>query len=461
MTTPRVLVVGGGIAGLAAALELLDAGGHSVEVWEADARWGGKISTSPFAGLDHVDEAADAFLTRVPHGVAFAERVGVDGAQLTSPTEARAAVWHGRLHDIPDGILLGVPAAILPFVTTGLLSLRGKLRAGLEPLVPRTDADDSLGRLIRARFGDEVHERLVDALVGSIYATDTDHASLASIPQLDALARSHRSLLLGGRALRRRASVPAGAGPIFATPHLGMGALIAAAVDAIGAAGGGLHLERRAGDIRSDGDAWRVDDERFDALVLASPARVTAPLVNGCLPDLAVGLASFEHADIVMVRLAVPGGEWPERLAGRSGYLVPKPDQRTVSAVSFGSQKWAHWRPDDGSQIVRISLGRDGLPTAHLGDDQLLERAITETGHHLDLDLHPTHMSVTRWTDAFPQYRPHHGDRVSALEGALPPTVALAGASYHGIGVPACIASGRRAARSIAAATGDRTGLLP
>jgi oxygen-dependent protoporphyrinogen oxidase len=209
MTSRRVLVVGGGITGLAAAARLVDANTKDdavdVELWEASDRLGGKIATSPFGGLDHVDEGADAYLTRVPHAVAFARKVGLGSGDLTSPTDATAMVWYDELHPIPGGIVLGVPASVRPFVTTSLLSWRGKLRAAAEPFLPRTDPDDSIGALVRARFGFEVHDRLVDALVGSIYATDTDRASLAAVPQLAELAKHNRSLLIGGRAARRRA----------------------------------------------------------------------------------------------------------------------------------------------------------------------------------------------------------------------------------------------------------------
>ena len=199
----RVLVVGGGITGLATA-EALVTGGVDVTVREADARLGGKIRTSTFAGLA-IDEGADAFLARTPEAVQLAARSGL--GELTSPTDATAAVWHDGLHDIPRAIVLGVPAALGPFVTTGLLSWRGKLRAACEPLLPRTStADDVLGSFVRRRLGDEVHERLVDALVGSIYATDTDNASLEAVPQLAELAGRGRSLLLTARRARARAS---------------------------------------------------------------------------------------------------------------------------------------------------------------------------------------------------------------------------------------------------------------
>ena len=455
MTHERtVLVVGGGIAGLAAAVDLADDPAITVEVREAADRLGGKIATSPFAGLDHIDEAADAYLTRVPHAVEFARHVGLDVDDLTAPTSSGAAVWHDGLHDIPGGILLGVPAAIRPFATTSLLSWKGKLRAVAEPLLPRRDPDDCLGTLIRSRFGDEVHDRLVDSLVGSIYATDTDRSSLAAVPQLAELAARHRSLLLGGRSVRRRAAATPDI-PIFAAPRRGMEQIVAAAANRVTRQGGVIRTGRPVDTIERDGDGWRVDGDRFDAIVLATPARTTAPLMHIVAPDAARVLAGFEHADVIMVRLAVPGVDWPARLHGRSGYLVPKPDQRFVTAVSFASQKWAHWRPADDSQILRVSLGRDGLAVRHLDDDEAITATIDECGRHLDVDLQPRDVSVTRWLDAFPQYRPHHHRRVADVAAALPPTIEIAGASYRGIGIPACIADGRRAADVIKRSTAD------
>ncbi len=455
----RVLVVGGGIAGLAAAIDLVDDPTLSVELWESSAMLGGKIATSPFAGVEHIDEGADAFLTRVPHAVELARRVGL--TDLTSPTDAHAAVWHNGLHDIPSGVLLGVPASIRPFVTSDLLSWHGKLRADAEPFLPRTDADDSIGALIRARFGNEVHERLVDALVGSIYATDTDRSSLAAVPQLADLAKRHRSLLLGARSMRLAAK-PVGTGsPIFGAPRFGMAVLVDAASRYLVDRGATSITGRPAASIEPNGQGWLVNDEPFDALVLATPSRTTARFLKPIAPAASSALAEFEHADIVMVRLAIPETDWPERLRGRSGYLVPKPAQQHVTAASFGSQKWAHWRPDDGAQIVRISLGRDGSPIMHLGDDEIIEAVLEEVGRHLGIDLQPIQISITRWPDAFPQYRPYHHNRVAAVESALPDRFALAGASYRGIGIPACIADGQRAATTIKQSIAIADGLLP
>lgn len=455
----RVLVVGGGIAGLAAAIDLVDDPTLTVELWDADDHLGGKIATSPFAGLEHIDEGADAFLTRVPNAVELARRVGL--TDLTSPTDAHAAVWYHGLHDIPDGVLLGVPASIRPFVTTSLLSRRGKLRAAAEPFLRRTDPDDSLGTLVRARFGDEVHERLVDALVGSIYATDTDRSSLASVPQLADLAGRHRSLLLGARRSRRAAKPISKGVPIFGAPRFGMGDLVRAADRYLVDRGATITTGRAATSIEPNGQGWLVDGEPFEAVVLATPGLVAAPLLKTVAPLASSALAAFEHADIVMVRLAIQDQDWPQRLRGRSGYLVPKPVQKHVTAASFGSQKWSHWRPDNGAQIMRISLGRDGLPIMHLHDDQVVEATLAEVGRHLAVDLQPTQISITRWNGAFPQYRPHHHDRVGEVESRLPDSVALAGASYRGIGIPACIADGQRAASRIKRSIASADDFLP
>ena len=448
MTDRRVLVVGGGITGLAAAARLVDESDVDVEVWEAGDRLGGKIATSPFGGLDHVDEGADAYLRRVPHAVAFARTVGLDSGDLTSPTGATAMVWFDRMHAIPGGIVLGVPASVRPFVTTSLLSWKGKLRAAAEPFLPRTDPDDSIGALIRGRFGFEVHDRLVDSLVGSIYATDTDHASLAAVPQLAELAERHRSLLLGGRAARRRAAAaPTAGGPIFDAPARGMAALVDAAGQYVTERGGRIRIGRPVEAIEQDGATWVVDGVRFDAVIVATPARNAAGLLARAAPEAAGGLGSFESADVTLVRLLLPAGAIPaEVVNGHSGYLVPKSRQRFVTAVSFGSQKWAHWRLPDGSQILRVSLGRDGLPVAQLDDQAVTDTVIAEVGGHLGVDLQPATAAITRWTGAFPQYRPHHSDRVAAIERALPAGIHLAGASYRGIGIPACIADGVRAA---------------
>jgi oxygen-dependent protoporphyrinogen oxidase len=442
----RVLVVGGGIAGLTTAHTIAGLTGDvSIELREADDRLGGKLKTSSFAGLSAVDEGADAFLARVPHATALARDVGL-GDELTSPTEATAAVWYDGLHPIPEGLLLGIPADILRLARSDLLTWRGKARAALEPLLPRRDPGDSIGALVRARFGDEVHTRLVDALVGSIYATDTDRFSLAMVPQLAALAGRGRSLLLSARAMRPTG--PVASGPVFAAPAGGMSSLVEAVATA--ATGRGVRISTGC-PVRSlspEGMSWRVDDDRFDAVVLATPAASSAPLLAGAAPETSRLMATMDHTGVVLVALAVP--DWPERLRGRSGYLVPKPVQERVTAVSFGSQKWAHWQSPEG-EVLRVSLGRDGRSADDLDDDDVVRHAVDEVGRHLALDLRPTAVRISRWPAAFPQYRPHHREWLQRLGSSLPTGLFVTGASYDGIGVPACVDQARRTAAAVVA----------
>ena len=277
MTAPtkggRVAVIGAGIAGLAAAWELASATPLAVTVFETSAQPGGRIGGTAFAGLDMIDSGADAFLARVPDATQLATEVGL-ADELVSPEPVHAAVWYDALHPIPDGLLLGVPGHLAPLATTRLLSWRGKARAALEPFLPRTSIDDdSIGRLVRARFGDEVQERLVDALVGSIYAADTDRFSLREVPQLFDLASRERSLLLAARRRAGTGTGTAAAGPIFATPRGGLAQLIAATADAIRRADGVIRTSEPVGRIEPRDGGWDVAGERFDAVVVAVPAR--------------------------------------------------------------------------------------------------------------------------------------------------------------------------------------------
>ena len=189
--------------------------------------------------------------------------------------------------------------------------------------------------------------------------------------------------------------------------------------------------------IAADGSRWRVDDEPFDAVVVATPAAPTAPLLATAAPEVARLQALMDHVGVVMVTLAVD--DWPERLIGRSGYLVPKPVQRTVTAVSFGSQKWAHWRRA-GQEVLRVSLGRDGLPVEHLDDAAVLDRVVTEVGGHLSHRRPALGRSDLPLAGGVPAVPPAAPPMVGEVDAALPAGLYVAGASYGGIGVPACIA---------------------
>ena len=462
MTDRHIAVVGAGITGAAAAHHLATQHGDRlrVTVFERADCTGGKLQATPFAGVDHVDEAADAFLARLPDAIGLAREVGL-GDDLVSPEPVGAAVWYDRLHPIPSGLVLGVPGDIVSLARTPLFSWRGKARAAIEPLLPRHSIDhDSLGRHIRARFGNQVHERLVDALVGSIYAADTDDFSLAEVPQIAALAEQ-RSLLLAALRQQRKMKATAaaagtatgGAAAVFAAPRSGVAALVDATIRAATDAGAHVRTGIEA-TIERDGDRWRVADERFDAVILSGPttlaATALAPFTSDD-DDLGAALAAgAPSTDVAMVSVHVDQGEWPDRLEGMSGYLVPKPVQRHVTAVSFASQKWAHWQPPTGGQIMRVSLGRQGAPVLHLDDEEIVGHALDDLRRQLGVSFSPHEVRVSRWAGAFAHYRPHHRRWVDDLRASLPAGIEVAGSGYDGMGVPACVRSGKTSAERAA-----------
>jgi len=445
--TKRIAIIGGGITGLAAAWELSRrANPPQVTIFESD-RVGGKLQSSPFAGMDHIDEGADAFLARVPWAKQLCAELGID--DLIPPSTGQAYIWqNGHLHRIPAGLVLGVPAGLMGIAKSRLLSPFGIVRAGYDLIKAATPTDhDSLGRLIRERFGDQVLERLVDPLVGSINAGDSDHLSLrASTPQIAEPATNSRSLLLALR--RNRSAVPV-EGPIFLTPRNGLASLAATLADRLQRGATTRFANQRVLSIARDGELWRVYDERFDAVILATPAGTAARLVAPLSPDAASAMEGIPYAGVLMVALHVSKPVGPLG----SGYLVPKPVQRHVTAVSLASYKWSHWRPPVGGAVLRVSLGRYGnqIPM-DFDDEQAFHTAVDEVSGHLGQPVLPRGYRVTRWPGAFPQYLPRHLDRVDTIEKALAvdcPGLVVAGAAYRGVGVPACIRQGREAARAV------------
>jgi oxygen-dependent protoporphyrinogen oxidase len=448
----RVVVIGGGIAGLTTALSIISDSPTAVQVTVLEAKdtVGGIIRTSPFAGLPAIDEGADAFLVRVPHAQQLATQLGL-GDSLTAPTGAHASIWHNGMHDIPSELVLGVPAKARAFTRSTLFSPYGKVRAAVEPLLPRTTDNDSIGHYVRKRFGREVHERLVDPLVGSIYGADTNSFSMEAVPQLSALTAERSMLRAAGRARSAAAKSTQPGAPIFGTPIGGMGALIETLAQRVTSLGANIVVNARVHSLTKSGRRYNIHtdgmDYEADAIVVASPARHSAPFIRDLDTYAGQLLSAWTHASVVLITLAIPATQWPAHLTG-SGYLVPKPDQRWITAASFGSNKWAHWRPTDGSMIVRVSLGRDGLDVMHFDDDKLVNLALADMKLHLGVDLQPTYVRVSRWAESFPQYRPHHFARLAEVEKSLgerAPGVVFAGASYRGIGIPACVQQGRAA----------------
>ncbi|MXV90381.1 MAG: protoporphyrinogen oxidase [Acidimicrobiia bacterium] len=480
----RICVVGAGISGLAAAWEVhRSAPDAELVVLEATSRPGGVIRTSQFAGRA-VDEAADAFLARVDDGVRLCTEVGLAN-DLVAPATGRAFVHlDGALVPLPPAHFLGIPldpddidarllspagrAALTADLarpaatgrhTAGDRPDPGAPNSAVGPLSGATDGTDrSVGALIRDRLGDEVLERIVGPLVGSIHAGDCDRLSVqAAAPALAEAARRDASLI---RALRDRA--PAGGGdgaspgPVFWGLRSGMETLIAALAERLAPA---LALEEPAValEMRPDGAgrqairAVRTPRRSIDcdAVVLAVGAAQAARLVAPWAPEEATLLAATETASVAIVTLAYEPSAAPGA-AGGSGFLVPAGAEPAITACSWASVKWAHLGgPDAGSAVLRVSLGRHGDDAAVTeADETLVAAARASLGATMGISATPSAARVSRWPDAFPQYAVGHLQRTAAVEDTLGPAgVLCAGSSYHGIGIPACIASGRRAAR--------------
>ena len=453
-------VVGGGITGLAAAWEGRRRGARVV-VLEADTRAGGKLQTSPLGGVD-VDESADAFLARVPEAVELCAELGID-TDLVSPGTGSAYVWlDGDLRRLPADQLLGVPTDLDALAGTGLLSAAGLARARQDLTRPDDRpagrADESVGALVRRRLGDEVLERLVAPLVGSVYAGDCDRMSLrVTATQLETardLDPSDPSLVRAAAKLRAQGAESGR--PVFLAPRGGMGRLADALASALG---DDLRTGVAVTGLSPEGTGWRLwpSDVVADAVVLAAPAFVSAPLLAPIAPAPAGFLAGIEHASVALLGLAVPRDGIDHPMDG-SGFLVPRRAGLLLSACSWATTKWPHLDVDPSVALLRASAGHDGDNRGRtLSDDHLVARMLADLGTTMGVRAEPTEVRITRWPLSFPQPRPGHLAAVAAAEHALAavsPRLAMTGAWARGVGVPACIREARVAtARALGVTT--------
>jgi oxygen-dependent protoporphyrinogen oxidase len=467
---PAVAIVGGGISGLAAAFFLRDHG-VAVTVLEGLPRLGGKLAVSEVAGIA-VDEGAEALLARRAEGTDLIGAVGLAG-RLEVPGTTAAGIWtRGRLHPLPRRQLMGVPADLGELAGSGILSPAGMARAREDLELPPTprDGDVPVASYVGARFGGELVDRLVDPLLGGVYAGRSDELSYeATLTGLAQASRQRRSLADAAASLLPAPSPP-GASPaissVFTTLSGGLGTLPQAVAEASGATirTGAMTRElARAADGDGTGNRWLLTvgparaPERLeaDAVILAVPARPASRLLAGVpgATAAAAALGEISYASMAIVTLAYPRGAFGSRPEG-SGYLVPAVDGRPVKAVTFSTVKWPHLAADSGLDIVRCSVGR-------VGEEALLQRDDTELAALAAADLAavtgvrgaPAAARVTRWGGGLPQYTVGHLDRVARIRAGVAalPGLAVCGAAYDGIGIPACIASARLAADQVLA----------
>ncbi len=464
----KVAVIGAGITGLVSALDLSEAG-VDVVLYESASRLGGKILTTSFSGR-MVEEGPDAFLARQPWALDLCRRLGLDG-RLVGPSGSGAYVYsRGRLRRIPDGLVLGLPTDVLALARSGLISAAGLARAALEPVAAhrrfRGDVDN-LGDIVSHHFGTEILERVVDPLVGGIYAGDARDMSVAAAPPPLSTLRPGSSLL---RSLRRPPAAPGGAavppgappgGAVFNTVDGGLSVLVEALAARLESVD--VRLGTAVQSVRSEDGGTLVDtgaygSERFDAVVCAAPAWATAEMLVADFPDAAALLTTIDYASVVLVTLAI-AEDRTGRPLDATGLLVPRPERRFLTACSWGSTKWSYWK-SPGAAVLRASAGAADQPgVCELDDETIVARTYDDLERLMGLQPPADQVRVSRWPRSFPQYRPHHLDRIAAMEAALrgrQARVVVTGAGLRGIGIPACVRQGSEAAAAVLERWGSR-----
>ncbi|MCW2501950.1 MAG: Protoporphyrinogen oxidase [Actinomycetia bacterium] len=446
------MVIGGGIAGLAAAHRITrDAPGTAVTVLDQAAQPGGKLRTAEAGGVT-VETAAEAFLVRRPEALDLAAEVGLAGELIHPRTLAASVATLAGLRPLPAGTLMGIPRSLDGL--GGLLSPAALAVVGSEPDRPGDPVaeDVSIGAYARERLGAELVRNLVDPLLGGVYAGRAEGLSLhATVPGLAGPLREHPSLVRAARA----AFSPGNGGPVFATVRGGLGRFAGAVAAASKA---DVRLGVTARELHRTTSGWRIvtgpvpdpGDITADAVVLAVPAPAAARLLAQVGPAAAAELAGIGYASIALVTLVLPGSA---SLPPGSGALIPAREGHLVKAVTFSSQKWG---TGDGLSVVRASIGRYGEEHELQHPDEVLAaRARDELSRLFGTPVpDPLDTRVDRWGGALPQYAVGHLGRIRRARAALAaePTLALAGAAYDGVGIPACIASGQSAAAQITAA---------
>ncbi|MEJ3654236.1 protoporphyrinogen oxidase [Actinomycetes bacterium KLBMP 9759] len=480
----RVAVVGAGISGLAAAHRLRTLLGPDAEivVLEQRDRIGGVLRTVELAGMPF-DVGAEAFLARRPEVPALLRELGIDDLR-THPTRAAASVRAGgRTGPLPPGTLLGVPTSAARL--DGLLSAAATAAVAAEPDLPlgwEPGSDVALGGLLRARFGDELADRLADPLLGGVYAGRVDALGLrATIPALaaaldagatsltaaaDAASRdvpARGSGALGARvepsrsASRGEEVVPgASATPVFGAVRGGYRVLLDALREAAGA---DVRLGTTVRELRRTPDGWQLalgpttspELLDVDAVVLAVPAPAVAKLLAAAAPAAARAAGEIELASSVVVGLAYRAQD-ATSLPSTSGLLIATGEPLAAKAFTHSSTKWAHLGAD-GTVRLRASLGRFGeAASLQVDDAELVARVRKDLVGLAGITAEPVDVHVQRWGGGLPQYGVHHLDRVRAVEDGLPAGLAVVGAALHGVGVPACLATAHAAAERLGVA---------
>ncbi len=469
----RIAIVGGGIAGLAAAYELEKArdAGASVEftLYEERPQLGGSLASEIVNGIV-LERGPDSFLTEKPAAAALCRELGLGGELLPSNDAARKTyiVVRNRLVALPDGLMFLVPTKLIPTAMSPLFGLRTKMRMGLDLLrsARASGGDESVAALVRRHFGQEAVDRLADPLLSGIYGGDAEQLSAQTVvPRLVEMEAKYGSLTRGMLAARKRmpteakdsagtrSAVPA----IFTTLRGGMGQLVDAIVARIDPAS--LRAGTPVSAIRKADSGWTVEAgdaaEKFDALIMAAPAWAAGELLAPV--DVALGgeLGDIPYSSSITINLVYDEariGQLPEGF----GFLVPAVEGRAMLACTFVHRKFLGRTPP-GKAVLRAFLGgMKGEALLAESDEALVATARRELSEilgarTLSAAVEPEHVQVSRWRRAMAQYAVGHRERMQRIGARVAelPRLRLVGNAYDGIGVSDCIRLGRQAAREL------------
>jgi oxygen-dependent protoporphyrinogen oxidase len=471
---PRIVVVGGGVTGLAAAHRLQEIARErrspvEIVLVEGSARLGGCIGSERREGF-LLERGPDSFVTEKPHALELCRRLGITDQLIGVEPEGRRGyvVKDGRLLPVPDRFHLLAPVQLGPFLASPLFSWPGKLRMALDLVLPprRDDEDESLASFVTRRLGQEALTRMAQPMIAGIYGGDAQRLSvLAILPRLRELERTHGSLIRGLRAAagRSRALVAASGARygMLATFRGGMQTL----VDALAARlpPECLRLATPVHALTPGADRWRIrlggrfpehDGEilEADAVCLALPAAPAARLITPFDPALGARLGSIPYRSTATVNLAYRREAVPHPLNG-AGFVVPSVERRLLVGCTFSSTKFTGRAPD-GSVLLRAYLGE--AVECECDDEEIAAAVRRELRELLGIEAFPLFASVYRNRRARPQYTVGHRERVAAMERLADchPGLVLAGSAYRGLGVPDCVRDGEDAAELLMAAAG-------
>lgn len=461
------VIVGGGIAGLAAAHRLSELSRERevplrFTLLEAGTRLGGVIATEERDGF-LLELGPDSFLSEKPWALALCRRLGLEPELIGTRDEHRATfvVRHGRLEPLPEGFMLLAPTRLGPLLRSRLFSWPGKLRMACDLVLPRGKErqDESLGAFVRRRLGREALERVAQPLVGGIYTADPERLSLAAtMPRFLQMEREHRSVIYAmwraGRAKPQAAKAASGARwSLFVTLREGMRQFVGALAARLSR--GTVRYRCAVTAVRRSDDRWVVEGEggsawQADGVVLATPAFHTARMVQGFDAELAGRLASVAYSSAATVNLAYHRDQVLHPLNG-FGFVVPRIEGRAILAGSFSSVKYAGRAPE-GHVLIRAFVGGALQEDLFALDDAEMGRVVRrELGQLLGARGDPLFVRIARYPRSMPQYLVGHLQLVGEIERRVAhhPGVALAGNAYRGVGIADCVRSGEAAAEAV------------